>query len=612
MKKTILRSFGGVLAAADSTVSVVIKSYTRLNEESVKNGLSFWSLADNETYKYAAPVRKSQLSATALDYSVNVTSSFVTTRNVTTTIEFQVNTASVETSAIALLIDATKIKDLSGNFVFNDDDNEKAGEETDCIVKYITVSYKADGTTATTALNHSSYYLENFSPKLPYSALSIDSSSSSWVEDSSGKKTGAYKFVTYYADWSDYSSGTYETKYASDLASYLNKMYSVQYKEAGSSEWKADSAASFAYDSTEKLTDGTTANPTYRHYVATTTAYSYGTQFRLVTKRLAKSDAPSESASSKVLYGHDAYGSYFNKARTTYGAAKTVDFLTYTSSPEYILSVSDAFSADEFYSDDFEDAQRGILSVESVTDTSWTVELDTDGTSDNNQLEFGSTDGFLVLDQSGNKLESTVTSINSSTVLITLKNKAFVGQANIYVGSGTTLKQNYVNASQVKFGYPTLGDKNDLSDGYTKVDSFVMNALVVEDTTSSSDIDDYTVTYVSYADSTVQFFPVYLEAGKSYKVEIASGLSANTVNLENNGYSPAGKAYYVRLYNPSKSSSLNYGYAYGTNGYNYTGFTAYSSIVSESGIYYVAVERYRSYSSYSSYDGYVGFHVYEY
>lgn len=587
-------------AASDSTVTMKIYSYTRLNEDSVANAFSFWSLSDNTTYNKGAPVRSTQLASSVNDYSVSLSSSTsATSKNVTTTVEFTVNTSSVTTSKIAVLVDATKLKDLSGNAVLNNDSNEKAGEETDNLVYYISVSEKADGST-TTALNHYTYYTEKFA-STSVSGWSIPSSLSE-VEDSDGNPTGAYQ-AKVSASYYDYTSGSIESKYAENLASYYNAIYSVQYRENSSGAWKTDSAFSFAYDGTEKLADGT-SNPTYRYYVATTSKYAYGTQFRLVTKTPKKSDSYSETANSTILYGHPAYASYRNSSFTKYGDVETVDSLVYTASPEYILSVSSAFAAGAYEADDFADAQSAIVDVDEEFTGVYSISLGTDDTADDNQLEFGSTDGFLVTDPNGNKLDFTLTSIDSSTVLISLKNKNCTDAVFIWAGEGTTLKKNYTNASQVKFGTPKVGNGK-ATDGYARI---AIKNVVEVGSASSSDIGDYTVTYVSWSDDTVQYFPVYLEKGKTYKVEIASGYSTTSTP------SPAtitdgSKNYRVRMYNAEKSLP-SYG-GYYLNYYSYsdnpTGFTYAPS---SEGIYYIGVSPY--YTGSSSYgSGYVGFHIYE-
>lgn len=551
--------------AADSTVTVTFTNYSKLSEASVADAVSFWNLADNATYSGGYPTRTSKLSSSVLNCVVNYGWSNSVTSQKTTSVTFSVDTSAVTNAKIAVLVDATKLKDARGNLVLNGDGNEKAGEETDSIVKYVGITETADGSTPETLSFISG---ENFAPA-PNPSLSVYSLSET-------STAGVYK-ASVYGGYPDYTGGSAETKYNDGLAQYLNDMYSVQYLEPNSTEWKTDTAFSFAYD-------GET-----HYYTAKTSAYATGTKYRLVTKTPAKENSFTESANSEILYGHPAFKSYRQKAFTAYSTAKTVND---DPTDAYILSVSEEKTASYIYESTVSDEQKALFDVEKEGDTSWTITLKKDGTSDNNQLEFATTDGFLATvykDGTLTPVDISVIKINSKSVLLSLRNSAFSGAVYFWVGSGTTLKQNYTNDGQVKFGYPATGSGS-VTDGYVQIDSIILG-YDVYDTASSTDIGDYRIVYIGSDD--IQYFPVVLEKGKAYRVEIFDGYSKSS-NLTDAGYSPACDAMFY-LYNSSKAQITS----------GDSGFYISASQISDGGIYYIGVKPYSNGNT-----GYAAFHIY--
>ena len=516
-------------AASDSTVTVKIYSYTRLDAESVAAAFSFYALSENNigtaaSPTYAYPKRTTQLSSSVLDYGESF-SSYSATSTGTTTVIFKVDTSAVENNRIALFVDATKLKDARGNFVLNNDENETAGEETDNQVQYITIGAKADGNAPTVLVfNYTENFAWPFSPSLTLNEPTSTNIGSTWqyVTDTNGKATGAYRLAIDGKDSAattvaKASNASAAAVYNTTLADKLNAIYSIEYKAPTSSDWVTDTAFKFAYDSTEKLSDGS-SNPTYRYYVATTSAYEYGTQFRLVTKTPAKGDAANvaDTTNAPKLYGHDAYFSYRKEAYTSYSDPVTSTVLTKSS---YIVSQSSAFSAAKYDVDDFEEAQTALFADDYGTDGTPYI---SDGDSEEVatgvfqltlgkynaydedasaykapvQLKFGSTAGFSVYAVNATreyvsgtgyvtttnytKLDSTTTAIGDHTVLVSLANKAYLGRVALFVGGDTALASNPLNTSETQFGYPATGDGSP-TDGLVQLYTTVLNVGVSDD-----------------------------------------------------------------------------------------------------------------------------------
>lgn len=429
------------VASSASEVKLELESYTKLDETSIASAFKFYTLEDNSTYKYYVPTRKTQLSSSVknLITTTSTTSGSAFSKNITTSVTFTVDTSSVETSAIAVLADATVLKDKKGNLVLNADNNETCGEDTDSYVKYIDVTYKAAGTT-TTALN---YILEeNFRPDYPVSAIS-------YAPTVSLQSNNTITVTTLEASYYDYSTGSLELKYATDLASTLATMYNLQISRPGDSTW-ADVSLSFVYDETSKK------------YVATTSEMTPGTRYRLVTKKPARSSALTESTNSTVFYGHTAYSSYATKAKTAYDNTNTVT--QYTTSPSYIIDTT-TFSAGKYSYNDITTAQKGLFTVTSATSNTG---LYTIAYNNSTLGGFLSTVDFIVTDKNYTKLNSTATLSDINTVTLQLANKYYSGDVYIWVGTGTTITSNSVNPTQTTFGIYKDVTYSDAS-GYIKI-----------------------------------------------------------------------------------------------------------------------------------------------
>ena len=566
-------------AAADSTLSVTITSYSFLDQASIEKAFKFYTITQNDKYLQGAPVRASSpLASSIKECEVTGTGNSPDSQNVTTSLIFTIDTSSVTVDTIALLVDATILKDKRGSFVLNGDQNEKTGEETDSLVRYISITKKADGT-ATDSFPVF-YAGENFAPSYPVSAYSVGTPAYS-----NGKVT----LTSYSAEWYDYSKAEDVTE--ENLASALNESYVLQTLSMTESAWK-DNKLSFDYKSASK------------RYEAVVEGITTGTKYRVMVKHPSKEKAPSEKDSSIIRYGHPSYLTYKHTAYTSTGTEYTVE--TFSESPSQIITTGTFTAGTAYTSANIITAQRGLLSAAKVADDIWKVTL-------SSPYEFDKTEGFIVTDIKNTKVESVTTKESETILYVTIKNKVN-GEYKLWVGKGTSIKANATNANQLEFGnYYTNVEAGDVS-GYVNIEpNITISVASAGSQSSSSNIMDYTLSYVdveSYMNNgyNTQNYYTYLQGGKSYTMEIISGF-VNSDILTDAGYT-AGTNYYIYLYDPNGSSVYFYGYTE-TYGYSYHYRDDYTFTAPSSGVYNIRIWPHYTGSSYIPYNGYVGYHIYQ-
>ncbi|MBR4629529.1 MAG: hypothetical protein IKO57_03665 [Treponema sp.] len=571
-------------ASKDTQITVSIESYAKIDESSVLSAVDFYTLSDNTENKYYYPVRGSALGKDLL-HTTEPSSYYGTT-----TFLFNVDTSSVTTDKIALVVDATKLKDRSGNAVLNTDDDDVAGEETDSYIDYITVSEKSDGTTETTALNN------RFDEEFDNAYLS-SSVSKSDLKDDDGNLTGKIRFTVSApkksVSFDEYGNRTWT--YDDSLASSLASIYKLQTKAPNATAW-SDVALSFTYHSDS---DSTGVNPVSANtYTADTSALSYGTQWRLVRTNITSGSAPSDYAK---YFGHAGYFfycgskeyteivSFYDSASSSYKEIFTST--VYTASPVniYAFGTTEAATTDFDATDDYTDdvaisAQNYLLNFSKTENGKWWISL--------NDGEFESASDFIVTNANNARVDSIVNVVKGGDnriigVEIALKNKNVGGNYKVWVGNGTTLKSNPAYPTQKKFGVPADSSKGDVG-GYVAL----LNFETVHNS-ASSDIDDFVLTNVESTEYIDYYY--WLDAGDYYTIQLANG-NVNS-SLLTTDYAPA--CYYGSVKVTSLDESSNpLGEFYNSYSYSFT--------VSTSGIYKVRVR-----SRYSGYSGYVGFHIYK-
>ena len=465
-------------AATDSPVTLTFYAQTRLDEESIKAAVAFYTLTKNEisvgTGKiYAYPTRTEQLPSSLLVYGEpSVSDSFVLG-----TARFSVDTSTVTNGLIAVVVDATKLKDKRGNFVRNGDENETAGEDSDSWIWYIRVSKDKNGDYITPDKQLQLYgYYERFA--LQYTdwddleKLKVFSD----LNYENGKLT-----LWINAPYNDYILDT-KLHYREDLAATLKNIYSVQIKAAGETSWGAEQPLTFAYESDSK------------RYVTTTPQIPVGAKFRIVIKTITKDALPADTNAEKI-YGHAAYASYKKNSYTDYYdfgyGVDYSDFPYYfTTEPSYIVhkaTYSDKFAAGNYSYENITSAQRSFFDKwERIGKTKWLVSLEEEieyGSSNDDDKplyvypRFDKIDGFKVVlnkdsGESYTELNATITKIDNRTVLIELPSyynpSKAGGTIELWVGSGTTITGNTLHPTQKTFGSFVDVSKGVVS-GYVKI-----------------------------------------------------------------------------------------------------------------------------------------------
>ncbi|MBP5751363.1 MAG: hypothetical protein J6W60_00695 [Treponema sp.] len=422
-------------AGVDTSVIITIKSFSKLDQQSVAGAFKFYTLTANT---YGAPRRsEAALSSSLIDFTSVTGSGNAEACNVTSVAEFKVNTSSVTTNAIAVLADATILKDMNGRPVLNANQNEVCGEASDSLVRYIGVTNKSDGSAATAlTLAHG----EDFSPKLVYdAALNVSVFSNG---------NGTYTVKSGSASYMDYQSSP-TLKYKTDLASNLSSLWKIQTREDGAGPWLT-SDLTFTYNSSTST------------YESQDITLAPGTKYRLVKNVPASENGLAESTQSVLLYGHEARQSY-TRAYTEYEDSEDATY--FTAEPSYIITTS-AFAQGLYSAAAIETAQKSLLTVTPIGNKKFDVQL---GTLSTTQLEYDAYSDFILTDGNLNKIPCTVRLKDSKTLSVEAENCFYTGAISLWVGRGTSIKTNPVTGNnQTKFGTFKDSDKG-VASGYVKL-----------------------------------------------------------------------------------------------------------------------------------------------
>ncbi|MBR4629528.1 MAG: hypothetical protein IKO57_03660 [Treponema sp.] len=437
---------GSVEVGGWGDVSFTIESYAKLDLGTLESAVTFYSLKDNTNDASYYPMHDKELEKKFLWADESENSGMIET-----SIGYDLNLKDVTTDKIAIIVDATKLKDKSGNAVLNIDDDDVAGEETDSFVDYIT----ATGTGVTTALSNT--YSEKFNKGCSAYFPGVGTS----LYSSDGKLTGKLRFTTNAPASSEPAATT--ATYDSSWASTLNSVILFQTKAADSTEWKDADFAFKYYDADD--TTNTYAEIDAHTCVADTPVLPAGTKYRVVIKTTPNLAAPSWY---EKVYGHKGY--VFSESKeykvdaddytgTTYSGTSTF----FAESPSYIVSTysSTATEAATFDPQNISDstiknAQTALLSV-TLDRTNGVYTVTPSG------CKVSAADDFVITDSNNTKLElaSTPKVVKNSdgevtTVYVTLKNKNFAKKSSntvkLWVGHGTKLKENIAYPKQLEFG----------------------------------------------------------------------------------------------------------------------------------------------------------------
>ena len=621
-------------ASKDSEITIRIDAKAALDEDSIKNSIKFYSLSDNATNKYYAATRGAELSAVIDDirepesYGTNNTGSNVY-------IDFRVDTSTVETAKIAVVVDATKLKYKSGAFALNGNGNEKCGEESDSFIEYIRVNKKADGTTDTTTLN----YRVNESYTASY--LNTLNDTPTELLDDTSKPRGIYRFSVSAprktVEFNQYGM-LVTTAYDDSLAEILAKTYKLQTQEPGSSKW-TDAALTFTYHGTSS-TDATNPYGENTYTTDTPALTTPGLRWRII--RTVSNFGQKAPDWFKDVYGHEGFFTtayskeYTQKAYPTDTGSPNYYDIPYESIPygedetEFIFEWDGnvTFSnKDDCSYDNAQNAQSSMFYFDSSYGAPVYVTIEkNDSVAD---FEIVGTDGFILVDDNDHIIEAEKTLHTDvdgkiDEIILSPKNKYYIGNVRVFVGSGTTIKENPVNTKQVKFGCYPEAEKGDLS-GYVELDTVLLASdysYIVSDDASSLDPSDYKFKYVAavmdknreyYINYQDTYDTYYFEKGKTYYIEMANGYNNNKSVLGSAGIESEERCYYAALKvldadgNVIRNQSGNEDSSYSINYAN----TTTQCTIQKSGFYKI-----RCYSNYGTSDSYyykglMAYHIYE-
>lgn len=296
---------GGEVSVSPATVraeswnvfTVTIQSFAKIDDEVASDALDFYQLEDNWVNLSYYPQRKCALPKILLDKSES--SSIVSGEvMITTVLKYQVDCTSVTEQRLAFYADAAKLKDKAGSAILNYRKNEKAGEEDDSRVCYISV-------TGYTTLLHN---IEEESIREVYG---------SWpgapeeLYTASGIPTGKLRFSCA----APLKTNPYlePVEYSSEWAETLNSTFFLQVMAAGSSSWETLSPGEFTFVFHD---EDDLSNPNAPIYADTITADTpelpAGTRWRVLLKVNPDVKPPKWY---QTLFGHRGYVFVDAKAR---------------------------------------------------------------------------------------------------------------------------------------------------------------------------------------------------------------------------------------------------------------------------------------------------------
>lgn len=461
-------------ATEDTKVTIKITSRFKLDKDSLNAGIKFYTCKKNTVFM-GCPIRDVELAKVEKAYTEERTGA-LTAPNApyTTTLVYNIDTSAVTVNKIAVLFDAQTMKTKQGTTFFNGNNNEIAGEESDSIVRYITVTYKKDTETETDvettdltefdlgfgAMN--TYAEEDFAPyislNLSDSIIVIDEVAK-WVFIEDGD------MLDYYSDLGR------ETD--SDMKTALDGVYTLQTRSWNAANW-TDTPITFTF------TESETVLAIDHKYTFITDIPAAGTEYRILYK---EDPAVVNTKIAPYYGGHSAKMTYKAKAMT-YEFSSPVVSTYYAASPSFVAHFVDynATVAKEFVkgnisNDDIADYQNDILHVTKELDSTlpYTWEMVP-------RKEIGATAGFIVVNDKDGKNElvesKTETEVDANgkitKIIVTITDPDFVfadSEAKLYVGSGTTIKENIEYPTEVAFGCMGIRSIKEYN-GYVEVKPF--------------------------------------------------------------------------------------------------------------------------------------------
>ena len=518
-------------AAEDTEVTVSFTSQFELDFDSVEKAFTFYKLKKNSKNEDYYPEHDGEITKTLIH--VTEPSSY----SGTVSFLYRLNTKDVTTSKIALVVDATKLKYKNGLAVVSSDGNLKAGEETDSFVKYITVSSKNDGTSTDTI---DSWYNEDFSPQYTINSLYTGSygtlGNELTVSDTDLTPSGKFRYYCYAPVKTRDADGNAST-WDDGLADILSKKFKLQIQKPESTKWEDGSKLVFGYHTDYVSYTTNPSNPHSSNTYTTdvdTSAMAQGTKWRIVCDySVSIGKAPDFI---KDMYGHPEF--VYNPKYTEVIDDGFVNYGDKDTTFIYAWGNTGVDPKPTFTKDDCDNMSAFFTQCDFVN---WI------GTNENNievniktwQVELDKTDGFILVDSKKTIVPST-TSVHKNAdgkidkVIITPKNdklNLWRDSYDVYVGSGTTIKENPDYPKQVQFGcYPDLS-KGPLS-GYVLLAQNVVKAGTA---------------YTTAEDWRGQTYSAWINEDNYGRT--VNGNWENHFNGENKVYLIAGETYHIQFVN---------------------------------------------------------------
>ena len=401
----------GNLTNETRTVSLIVSAPFRVDVKTLvgqdgKGGddaaLAFYRVTGTETNTMAKQ-------GAALPYEQKTVVDAPVWQNTTTTITLDVNFSSITEGSAIYRIDATKLKDIYGNLMLNENYNNVVGEEADGIIRYLNNSVDSadtfyDKDTAAPFTSVSSY-LENLSPFIENHWNHILDVKNGYVQNTSDSKyTGAY----YIALYSDTFDGSYV-----NWTKVLNKIFTYEILKPGETTWEKREFSFKMPDSSASIKGESLSFDGY--YYAVTEPFlneNAGTKIRIFRNymKLDESDSP---AYFKTIYGHPAvWGTTDTPSRAEVLPPTAIG--VYTKDPGYVVNYAHySVSANKDLNDFFKDGvpldatdlllDQATLLWPAVQEGKWPVQYEI-GAPSGYYFTADSVDGFMLTDKHNRQL----------------------------------------------------------------------------------------------------------------------------------------------------------------------------------------------------------------
>ena len=450
--------------------SFLIVSNGALNEDSIEDACNFYSVAKNETDPlYFYPV----ISSTPLSkklYSIDVVvkpennDGTTLTKNyndiimynlnalgyyndevVLTMVTYNVEASQVTTNKIALIVDATTLKEKSKAYVLNFDGNDECGEDSDSIIKFYDVNNA--GGTLTDIPPSSCARAESWCY-----APTFDFAPANFTVETNADGLQYLHFECGAPAYSEKSNFVYGDK----LADVINQIYSYRFLPIGEKKWQS-------------VPVNVTYNKDTHVYEANSDPIPLGTKYGYGYEGNNKATWDDAAKS----FGGIAPRLSYKKDSENFAYLGIA--WSYTTEPDYIITDPDARDTTNavtvtlkpapYITDSaIQTVQAGILDYAFLSNGIIKISIN-DNFKDNYNIRFGATDGFVITvrnhnsstgyDYAGDILDSKVINTSETEVSIQLDNQYYDMSDStlmIWVGYDTTIKANKLYPKQTHFG----------------------------------------------------------------------------------------------------------------------------------------------------------------